>query len=143
MKSMIMLTLLILSITVHASSLPFAEMETTEKSLSSRSTINPNIFNIKPTLPSANGNSTIHNQHPTKPDNDENLLRITLDMNDDDKEVVDQDMGKYRKAPEFHFLALSLFLIPLQLRIATLTSPWVPPFFLHVQFCLSPICRLS
>lgn len=93
---MIMLTLLILSITVHASSLPFVEMGTTEKSPhSTRPTINPNNFNIiKPTLPSsANGSNSI--QHPSKPDNDENLLSITLDMNDDVREVVDQDMGKY------------------------------------------------
>lgn len=103
---MIMLTLLILSITVHASSFPFAEIVTTEQSpLSSRQPpqqpINPNNFNIiKPTKPSANGNNSIH-QQPSKPDNDENLLRITLDMNgNDEREIVDQDMGKYIRNTE-------------------------------------------
>lgn len=78
---MIMLTLLILSITVHASSFPFAEIVTTEQSpLSSR-------------------------QPPQQPititDNDGNLLRITLDMNgNDEREIVDQDMGKYIRNTE-------------------------------------------
>lgn len=109
---MIKLTLLILSITVHASSLPFAELGTTEQSpLSSQPPpINPNNnFNIiKPALPSAGGNNSIH-LYPSKPDNDENLLRITLDMNDNDEReiIVDQDMGKYQTSGEKKAFPLS------------------------------------
>jgi hypothetical protein len=87
-KLIVMLTTLLISITVHASVLP---LETTEKiPLSSQPTISSSKVNFKPTLTqSANGNDNF------KPDNEESTLKITLDMNEEEKEVVDKDMGKY------------------------------------------------
>lgn len=84
-------TLLISTITVHSSSLPL-ELETTEKIplTSQQPTISSSKVNLKPILTqSANGNDNF------KPDNEESTLKITLDMNEEVKEVVDKDMGKY------------------------------------------------
>lgn len=85
MEPSLVFTLLII-ITVCASSHPLETLETTTASPEE-----PNrIFTVP--LPGVGGNGS---QAPVKPTADENRLEITLKIDESDKEVIDNDMGKY------------------------------------------------
>lgn len=79
---------LFIIITVCASLHPLEAFDTT--------TLSPDDPNrIIYTLPAnANNNSNV-SQAPIKSKADENRLEITLKMDESDKEIIDNDMGKY------------------------------------------------
>lgn len=81
--------LLLIAITVSASSHPLESSETTTSSPDDPSRI---FF----TIPQSVDNAA---QAPIK-SADENRLEITLKMDESDKEVIDSDLGKYRVRKE-------------------------------------------
>jgi hypothetical protein len=84
MKPTEMLSLLII-ITVCASFVPLEAVDTTTLSSS-------DLNKIVYTLPSI---TSSNNSNNSKPKPNENRLEITLKMDENDKEVIDNDMGKY------------------------------------------------
>ena len=92
MEPTVMFTLLII-ITVSASLHPLEAVDTTTLSPS-----NPN--RIIYTLPAAETANNNNSNIPIKPKADESRLEITLKMDENDKEVIDNDMGKYLRWKE-------------------------------------------
>lgn len=82
-------TLLII-ITVCASSHPLEALDATTASPEEQN----KIFTV-PLSSDVNGSSGNSSQAPIKPTSDENRLEITLKIDESDKEVIDNDMGKY------------------------------------------------
>lgn len=85
--------MLLVIITVTASQHPLETLDLTTLSPDDPNSI---IFTL-PTPSSANSNFSRVPQAPIKSKADENRLEITLNLDESDKEIIDNDMGKYLK----------------------------------------------
>jgi hypothetical protein len=92
MEPTVMFALLFI-ITVSASLHPLEALDTTTLSPEDPNRI---IYTLPPPLSSNNNSSNIL-QASIKSKADENRLEITLKMDESDKEIIDNDMGKYLK----------------------------------------------
>lgn len=92
MEPLLVFTLLIV-ITVSASSHPLEALDTTTFSPDDHSKM---FFAVPPS--GVNNSNNIIPQAPIKSNADESRLEITLNIDENDKEVVDSDLGKYFRA---------------------------------------------